>query len=91
MLLGNDANRKDSKDNCCAYYDNCVILCECFCFEKWSFNFLSPIAIMEGIKLDYNKRFQVNPGKHTQTFDGLDKSMRERIIIATNTSPMGNR
>ena len=31
---------------------------------------MSPMTIVEGVKLDYNKHFKVIPGKYAQTFEG---------------------
>ena len=37
----------------------------------------SPMTIMEGVKLDYNKHFKVIPGEYAQTFEGSDNMMKE--------------
>ena len=38
---------------------------------------MSPMTIVEGVKLDYNKHFKVIPGEYAQTFESLDHTMKE--------------
>ena len=50
----------------------------------------SPMTIVEGVKLDYNKHFKVIPGEYAQTFEGSDNTMKERTIGAIALGPAGN-
>lgn len=67
MLLDSDAVREVPKEDDCAYYIDCVILCECFFVISGVSNLLSPMAIVEGL-LVYNKHFKVIHNKNKQTF-----------------------
>ena len=51
---------------------------------------MSPITIVEGVKLVYNKHVKVIPGKYSQTFEGLDNTMKEQTIRAITLGPAGN-
>ena len=51
---------------------------------------MSPMTIVEGVKLDYNKHFKVIPGEYAQTFEGLDNTMKEQTIGAIALGPAGN-
>ena len=49
-----------------------------------------PMAIMEGVKLDYNKHLKVIPGKYGQTFEGSDNTLKEPTIRAIALGPLEN-
>ena len=51
---------------------------------------MSPMTIVEGVKLDYNKHFKVIPGEYAQTFEGSDNTMKEQTIGAIALGPAGN-
>ena len=51
---------------------------------------MSPMTIVEGVKLDYSKHLKVIPGEYAQTFEGLDNTMKERTIGAIALGPAGN-
>ena len=50
---------------------------------------MSPMTIVEGVKLDYTKHFKVIPGKYAQTFEGSDNTMKERTIRAIALGYLG--
>ena len=50
---------------------------------------MSPMTILKGVKVDYNKHFKVIPGEYAQTFEGLDNTMKERTIGAIPLGPLG--
>lgn len=41
---------------------------------------MSSMTIVEGVKLDYNNKFKVIPGKYAQTFEGSDNTMMEKLL-----------
>jgi hypothetical protein len=51
---------------------------------------LSPMTIVEGVTLDYNKHFQVIFGEYAQVFEGIDNTMEERMVGAIALGPTGN-
>ena len=51
---------------------------------------MSPMTIVEGVKLDHNKHLKVIPGKYAQTFEGSDNTMKVRTIGAIALGPSGN-
>jgi hypothetical protein len=51
---------------------------------------LSPMNIVEGVTLDYNKHFQVIFGEYAQVFKGTDNTMKERTVGAKAVGPTGN-
>jgi hypothetical protein len=51
---------------------------------------LSPMTIVEGVTLDYNKHFQVIFGEYAQVFEGTDNTMKERTVGAIALGPTGN-
>ena len=51
---------------------------------------MSPMTIVEGVKLDYNKHFKVIPGEYAQNFEDSDNTMKKRTIGAIALGPSGN-
>ena len=51
---------------------------------------MSPMTIVEGVKLDYNKHFKVILCEYAQTFEGLDNTMKKQTIGAIALGPAGN-
>lgn len=42
--------------------------------------YLSPMTLVEGVQLDFNKHFQVTFGAYTHTFEGSSNSMKEHTV-----------
>ena len=51
---------------------------------------MSPMTIVEGVKLDYNKHVKVIPGEFAQTFVCLGNTMKKRTIGAIALGPLRN-
>lgn len=56
--------KKIPKRMICTPDINSVILCQCYLMKSGISDYLSPMIIVEGSKLDHNKHFKVIPGEY---------------------------
>ena len=49
-----------------------------------------PLAIVEGVSLDYNLHFRVIFGEFVQTYEGTRNDMTSRCVDAIALEPTGN-
>ena len=67
-----------------------VFYINAFVWQDGVSKILSPLAIVEGIVLDYNVHFRVIYGEFLQTYEGTHNDISPRTIDAMALGPNGN-
>ena len=67
-----------------------VFYINCFVWRKGVSQVLSPITIVEGLKVDYHKHFHVIFGEYLMTYDGTTNTMTKRTTGAIAMGPSDN-
>ena len=61
-----------------------------FVWRRGVSQILPPVTIVEGLVVDFNKRFYVIFGEYMHTYEGTDNTMKMRTVAALALGPSGN-